>query len=111
MQGIVVCGDGRVCVMSGFHALVFNQSGGQPFPCLAHIVGGAVMTGDVINSLISVKSVYFIFPFWSQCPKSRVGFLRNADTMGLEQMTGKFRCCFDVGYCDCLCKLWCYVLL
>ena len=64
VQVFIVCGDGRGCVVSGFHALVFSQSGGQPFPCLPHVVGVAVMTGYVINSLTSVKSVYFIFQFW-----------------------------------------------
>ena len=88
--------------MSGFHVLVFSQSDGQPFPCLTHIVGGAVMTGVVINSLTSVKSVYFIFRFWEQCLKSGVGFVGNVDTVGLEEMTVKFRCCFDVRYCGCL---------
>ena len=49
---------------------------------LNHVVGGAVTTGDVVNSLTSVKSVYFIFQFWWQCPKSEVGFMGNTDTMG-----------------------------
>ena len=48
VQGTIVCGDGGGCVVSDFSTLVFSQSGGQPFPCLTHVVGGAVMTWDVI---------------------------------------------------------------